>query len=47
MAECFDDAAIRHFWDGELLSERWSLDNADQLFGFGLASHGGEIGLPE
>lgn len=34
MPECFDVAAVRHFRDGGLLSERQSLDNADQLFGF-------------
>jgi len=34
MPECFDEAAIRHFRDGGFLSERGSLDNADQLYGF-------------
>jgi hypothetical protein len=34
MPECFDVAAVRHFRDGSHLSERQSLDNADQLFGF-------------
>jgi hypothetical protein len=34
MPECFDVAAVRHFRDGGILSERQSLDNADQLFGF-------------
>ncbi len=34
MPECFDVAAVRHFRDGGILSERQSLENADQLFGF-------------
>jgi|tagenome__1003787_1003787.scaffolds.fasta_scaffold19674305_2 hypothetical protein len=34
MPECFDIAAVRHFRDGDVLSDRRSLDNADQLFGF-------------
>jgi hypothetical protein len=34
MPECFDDAAIRHFRDGDHLHERSALENADQLFGF-------------
>jgi hypothetical protein len=34
MPECFDVAAIRHFRDGGILSEKQSLENADQLFGF-------------
>lgn len=34
MPECFDVAAVRHFRDGGFLSERGSLENADQLYGF-------------
>ncbi len=33
MSECFNEAALRHFQDAEVLSAHGSLENADQLFG--------------
>lgn len=34
MPEDYAAAAIRHFWDGDLLRENRRAPNADQLFGF-------------
>lgn len=34
MPECYDVAAVRHFRDGDVLSEQRCLANADQLYGF-------------